>query len=744
MNRLGFILVALILNLSLYGQTELSGFVIDKKDGTPLTGANVYLPELSKGTVTDDKGYYELKNLPKGDLLITVSFIGYKTAIKRVKTGKKSIQLDFSLEPAVIQSEEVVVSGNFADSQHANSVNISTLKSKTILQSATPSFTGALKQIPGVDVISKGPGINTPVIRGLSTSNILFLNNGIPLQNFQFSVNHPYIIDESGIGKIEVLKGPASLLYGSGAVGGVINIIPEAPLPSGKIKGNAVFKYFTNTSGLNGILGVRGTDKNIIWGIHGNVNSNKDYKDGNNKRVPNSRFNTNGVKADVGIIKKIGTFRLFGEYSNYKLGLTVPSSINKVTDDERKNNIWYQDLNNLLLHSRNKIFIGSTKTDIDISWQQNRRKLNTDYDKPYFNAVNMLLNTLYYSSRTNFNINKDFRFAAGIQGYNQKNKNFHAPDHVLPDATINDVSLFAISKYKKNKLNIEAGVRYTHSIINVPFQINDITFDTVNSLNRKFDNVSFSTGLTYQINTPLLIRFNIASSFRSPNLAELTQNGVHGTRYEKGNPDLKTQRNTEFDAGIHFHNEHATFDISGFYNNISNYIYLSPSNDTTASGFPVYYYRQDQAFLYGGESMIHIHPNPVPWLHFLGKWTYTVGRKKSGDYLPFIPAQKINLELMLKNKKWHSFENSYIKAGTDITFAQNKPSQFETETDGYILINMSMGTDIKLLKQQISIIVSGNNLTNKVYRDHLSTLKPLNINNMGRNISLILKINFGN
>ena len=103
---------------------------------------------------------------------------------------------------------------------------------------ADPSFIEALTDVPGVAMISKGPGVGTPVIRGLSLSNILFLNNGVPMQNFQFSENHPFMVDDNGIERVEIIKGPASLLYGSGAVAGVVNIIKESPAPDGKIMGD--------------------------------------------------------------------------------------------------------------------------------------------------------------------------------------------------------------------------------------------------------------------------------------------------------------------------------------------------------------------------------------------------------------------------------------------------------------------------------------------------------------------------
>ncbi len=728
----------------LFGQDMLTGRVYDKQTGTPLPGANIYFPAFERGVVTDSDGNFTINRLPKGEQLVTISFVGYTTKIVKVNIGVKTTVLNVALSPEVIQGEEVVISGNFAGRQHVNTVKINTLERKSLLNVASPSFIKAIASIPGVDMISKGPGVGTPVIRGLSTSNILFLNNGIPMENFQFSENHPYMIDESNIGRVEVIKGPASLLYGSGAVGGIINVIPQKQLPPGTIRGKAVFKYYSNTDGPDGTIGIRGTNNDLVWGLSGHAASNKDYIDGNGNRVDNSRFSTNSIKANIGLLKERGSFKLFGEYSTNKLGLTVPPAIQSVNDNERKNSVWYQDLSNLLVHSKNNLYFGDVITNIDVAWQKNHRRLQTDPALPYFTAVDMLLNTLHYSVRSTIPVGSSYKFSVGAQGMWQNNKNNVAPDHVLPDATINEASAFALGQYQTEKINIETGLRYTFYHLFVPAQPKGWpNKPLMGPLVKQYSNVSFSLGATYHLSEQLLVRANIASAFRSPNLAELTQDGVHATRYEKGNPDLKTQRNTEGDLGLHLHTVHATVDVSGFYNYVNNYIYLSPSTDTTESGLPIYYYQQNRAVLFGGEAKVHVHPHPAHWLHLMADWSYVVGKKADGGFLPFIPAQKFRFEIKVEKQTWSVFRNSYFKMGTNIALAQNKPAQFETPTDGYWLLDAGIGTNIEVGKQLISLSINGNNLLNKVYQDHLSTLKPLGIYDMGRNVMLVLTIPVG-
>ncbi len=727
-------------------QAVIHGVVTDKETGETLVGVNIFLPDYSKGAVTDKNGKYILKGLHKGEVIVNYSFMGYKTVIRKVKIDDRDITLDIAMKPAVIQGEEVVVTGTFAGSQHENVMKISTMNPRQFLQSGSPSFIEAMKDVPGVDIISKGPGVGTPVIRGLSLSNILFLNNGIPMQNFQFSENHPFMVDANGAERVEVIKGPASLLYGSGAVGGVINIIKQPPLPEGKIEGDFVLKYFSNTKGYNSSLGVGGTNNNISWGVRGGTGSNMDYYDGNGSRVPNSRFNRDNAKLNVGIIKPIGSFRLFYDYNRDKLGLTVKPALALVTENGRANNVWYQDLTNHLFSMINKIFIGAVKFDINLAYQMNNRKLQGSDITPVFTLVDMKLNTFSYRASATVPFGDKVKFIGGIQGMNQKNKNFDAPDHVVPDAMINDFSVFAVGQFGiSEKIMLETGLRYDFRNINVPEQSKSLPSnpEIIESFNNDYHNLSGSAGSVFSINEKIHFRINFASAYRSPNLAELTQDGMHGTRYEQGNRDLKSQQSLEGDLSFHLHTDHTTFDISGFYNDIFNYIHLAPTTDTTSEGAMIYKYDQQNSFLYGGEVLLHFHPHPLDWLHLKGTYSYVVGKTDEGDYLPFIPAQKVKVEIELQKKKWKGLRNLFLRVNSDFVLKQNKPAPSEIISPSYTLLNCGIGTQVKVANQVFSVGLFASNILNEVYIDHLSTLRDLGMNNMGRNFTISIKVPFG-
>lgn len=433
--------------------------------------------------------------------------------------------------------------------------------------------------------------------------------------------------------------------------------------------------------------------------------------------------------------------------------MAVEPAFTLVTDNQRKNEVWYQDLTDNLLVSQNRFFINKVKLDFDLSYQNNNRKLKGQPNDSIVDMVDMTLQTFSYRLKAAHTFNQKFRMVAGIQGLYQNNENGDAPDHVLPDATINDISLYALLQYEFTKLKLEGGIRYSYRDIDVPYQEaggghsheeeeEHEGEEEYIELNKHYNNLSASIGATWTINEQNLIRLNLASAFRAPNLAELTQHGKHGVRFEEGNPDLQIQQNLELDLGYHLHTRHTTLDISIFYNHIFNYIHLAPTADTTEDGDIIYRYLQAEAKLYGGEASLHVHPHPIHWLHILATYSQTIGQYATGGYLPLIPASDLYLEIRIEKQQWKFLRNIYLEGGVDIVFTQNHPSQYETNTPAYNLVNMGFGFDLKVNRQLLNFNVSANNLLNIDYYDHLSTLKDLGLYDMGRNISFSVRIPF--
>jgi iron complex outermembrane receptor protein len=183
--------------------------------------------------------------------------------------------------------------------------------------------------------------------------------------------------------------------------------------------------------------------------------------------------------------------------------------------------------------------------------------------------------------------------------------------------------------------------------------------------------------------------------------------------------------------------------MAGFYNIINNYIYITPTGETTDTGIDIFRYKQANSNLVGGEVGLHLHPKSIKWLHFETTFASVVGKQENGDYLPFIPAHKLRFELSVEKEKLWFLHQAFASANTTTAFAQNNAAPDETATAGYTLLDLNIGGNIKANNQFISLSVSANNLFDTKYIDHLSTLKEVNLYNPGRNIALNLRIPFG-
>ena len=732
--RIWLIFLILYINSSLFGQNTITGLLIDKKTELPLTGATVFLPDINKGTVTDTTGMFVFHKVPNGKLKVLYSFVGYKSKLQTIDVKNCSCFLTDTLEPDAFELQEIVISGGTYSMQHENAIKVEQVQLSEIPVNSI-SYLDKIVAIPGLDIISKGPGVTKPVIRGLSQTNILVLNNGVRMENFQFSENHPYMIDEFGIDKVEIIKGPASLLYGSDAIGGVINFIDEQPAFQNTVSTDITQQYHTNTKGYVANAGVKMAKNGYHAGIRFGLKSHADYTDGSHVIVPNSRFNENSVKANTGITKSFGTFRIFYQFGRKKLGMAIEPSIPLIQENGRENKVWYQDLENHFIASKNKFFLNRYKIDLNLSYQLNRRKLQASDITPAFEMVNMQLGTANYEVKIYFPSSDENELIAGSQGMMQTNSNGQAPEHVIPDANISEVSFFGLYTYKGFKhVNLQAGGRYDYRKINTDEEAGKPAID------KQYGNISGSLGGTWQINEPLLIRGNLASAYRVPNIAELTQNGLHGAYYEQGDPGLNPQRSLEGDISLHYHGKKIMFDLATYYNLINHYIFLSRTNDTVETGQQIYRYMQTNASIRGWESGIVF--MPVEWINFKGTFSHTLAQQKNGDFLPFIPQDKIRLTAITQKPELNFFHDNSFSAGFIYAFKQNHTGQFENETSGYFLLNLQINTTLKLKSMPVIFIISVENLLNESYTGHLSTLKDVGYYNTGRNITFGIRFNF--
>jgi iron complex outermembrane receptor protein len=455
--------------------------------------------------------------------------------------------------------------------------------------------------------------------------------------------------------------------------------------------------------------------------------------------LPNSRFAEASAKANIGFNSNQGSFRLFYDYNQQNLGLVEQEAIDGITKRGRACEIFYQHLNTHLLSSQNRLFLGKTKLDLNAAYQ-NTGLAHLGEANAY--ELQMQLATLTYEAKLQLPSKGTSAYIVGFQGMNQQNTNLNDRQTILlPDARIQNYSAFGFAQQVVGLFKWQTGLRYDYKTLESQAVGDPTDAATYRSaLDKGFGSFSGSLGFTYHPTEEMYFRSNLATAFRTPNLAELTSNGPHEAIYELGDATLQPEKSVELDLSAHWHKTHFTLDLAGFYNLVNNFIFQAPTGTTTPGGIGIYRYRQSDSRLYGGEAGLHVHPTSLPWLHVETTYACVVGRQFSGENLPFIPAQKVNLDLRGETKELLILHDAFAGGQVHYAFDQDKPAPEETATPSYCLFDIGIGGTVYAGKQPMVLGLSVMNLLDTKYIDHLSTLKEVGGFNPGRNLILTLKI----
>jgi iron complex outermembrane recepter protein len=752
-NLLTLALILVSVGLSVAQNISLQGKVVDKSNNLPLPGVTVFIAELNRGVVTDLEGNFNLTALPERNITLKFSFVGYSTIVKTFKPGSVSGLL-IQLEEAFTSIDEVVVSGAYVMSKESSPISIEKVDIVDILKMPSPSLMSALARTPGVNEISLGPGISKPVIRGLSFSRVLSVYQGGRFENQQWGADHGLGLTETGIGNVELIKGPASLIYGSGAMAGVVNLIEERDAAIGDIDGYVNLRGYSNTLGLRSEVGVKGAAENgFVWSFNGALESHADYIDGDGRTMGNTRFNTQNFKTGVGLQKKWGDTRLRYTYLKQKLGILDESDVEGLATfrNDRSTQVPYQNVTDHFLSSETNVFLGEDKLKATFGLHKNlREEIETggEFVDLGLNQTNFMYDVKYFKS-----INPNVEAIFGVQGFLLETINYtDALEFLIPDARKDDRSVYGLLNYNKDKWVIQGGLRYDYRKVNVDASGSHfVDFGFIlpgepedRKLERTFDGVTTSGGATFRPNSHWRFRLNIAQGFRAPDLAELFSNGVHpGTRrFEKGNAEFVREQNIQTDFGVRYIGK--GFSISGevFYNDINNYIFFAPTGEMQED-LEIWTFEQSDARLYGGEIELDFQPTSVKWLSASTSYSMVIAQRTDDfSYLPYIPAFRWNQSVDFRMNDLGIFQKPYISVLGSLIFDQDRAAPLEEATPGYFLLGMNIGGNLKVGNNFLDIYVSGTNILNKAYLDHLSLFRPFGINQIGRNIALNVKIPF--
>lgn len=731
-----------------YAQNKITGKITNQQN-EPIFGAEIYLDELNKGTSTNEDGFYEITNLPNNTVKISVIYFGYEPITKYIQLKEKETILNFTLKEAIFKIDEIIISTPFNKLQSENVVKVDKAQIQQLKSKGAATLIEGVGTLPGVAVVSTGVGIGKPIIRGLRGNRVLVYTQGIRLENQQFGDEHGLGIDASSIESVEVIKGPASLLYGSDALGGVLYFNPTKFADLNNLDVNYAQSYFSNTHGTSTAFDVKKSYNLWKFLANGAYNQHSDYKTASQGNVTNTRYHETTFNSAIGFNNSKISSALRFNYNNAIIG--IPEEIS-TQNTHYKPLLPYQDLTTKMVSLNTIFFLPNSKITSTFGYTLNTRKEFEEHhhdedsnheeeEESIHPSLFLNLNTLSYDVKYSLPKFESLETVIGIQGLYQENENF-GEEILIPNAETKDFGAFVTGLYHWKNNTIQAGLRFdTRNLTSEEHLIAHVDeIHVFEAINKSYQNISSSVGYKTVLFNKVTSRLNVASGFKAPNLAELTSNGVHhgSNRFEIGNSLLKKEHNIQSDISLEYNTDHFEFFANGFYNHINNYIFIAPTGELEDE-VAVYKYTQENAKLYGGEIGWHLHPHPLDWLHLNSSFEMVVGKQNNGNYLPLIPANKLTntLRAELKTTRW--LQNGFGTVSLESTFKQNNVSEFETKSDAYNLVNIGIGGTFKLSKIDIDFSANVQNLFNKSYISHLSRLKDNGIENVGRNFILNLK-----
>ena len=675
-------------------------------------------------------------------------------------------QVTFSqLNDQTVKLDEVVLSLPFNQTLGKSVIKVDKIIFNDLNPILQQYISKSISKLPGVSIVSTGPGISKPSIRGLSYDRVVVYSQGVRLENQQWGDEHGIGVSTSGINSIEVIKGPSYVLYGSDAMGGVLYIEPERY--SNDFSVDYMGLYNSNYNGITNNLGIKGSSGKFSYLARANMVDNQSFSTPDGE-VENTWFKENDIQAGLKYEteKFSSDLRLSMNFS--ELGLPHMEEGHDDHDDhdeeghddhdeeghddhdEEGHEDHYQELSHTTLTWVNTFDLGNDhELNVTLGRQLNDRKEfggheeeeghddhdeeeegHDDHDEEGHEGheegeaeLDMELSTNTLDISLVMPQSDNLNLTIGANFLSQENKNF-GHEELIPDAEKKDFGLYALGQITMENGAALLGVRYDNRSISSDMGSAD------------FSNFNGSVGIKRDFKNSSL-RFNIGSGYRAPNLIELFADGVHhGTfRYEKGNVNLVAEKSFQTDISFDINNEDSSVSFNLFYNDISDYIYISPSRDRM-DGFAVFNYMQQDSELYGGEISFD-KKTGFDWLSYNTSLEYIFAESADGEALPFISPLTFNQVFNIDFSSNYSFEIDFLAKAK-----QGRVSMFEEETDGYSILNLSGNWMTSFLENDLNIFWSVNNVFDKEYYDHLSRFKTAGIEEMGRNISVGLKYKF--
>lgn len=719
--------------------------------------ATVILQELQKNTITDKENSFTFKNIEEGVYTLMVTSLGYTSHSQQIKvTANQTKRLNIRLSPENMQLEEVVIIDRQTGLNSKTPYNFTAVRMDRIDSKSSPAgVMGVLREVPGVYGAEFGHGIVKPFIRGLGFSRVATIYQGNKLENQQWGADHGLGVNDLGIESIDVIKGPASVLYGSGALGGVILLKEDEFYKDSKtLSGNVGSTFNSVSNGFRSYASVgKSFNNNLFFGTDLAYENHADYKSGDGDIIGNSRFNMSTARFHIGIDKEKFDNKLSVTYNKQNLGIIGDDELinsNATTRNDRDMQLPFQEVTDILVSYNQRIDHGKIESVLHVSHHINDRKeIETDVDLV---DLGLNQNNTFYNARINFDTG-NVTHNLGLQGNFLQNENQeNVLEILIPNANYAENGAYYMMNWDYKSYFVQAALRYDYRQVKADAS-NDQFIDAgfvlpgnpeSRTLKSNFSGLTGSLGVTKTLSSTQKLKANFSSGFRSPDLAELYSFGQHpGTnRFEIGNANFEREQSFQVDFNYALVLDRFRLDWSVFGSRVDNYIFFSDTGDVRQdSGLQIWEYQQVGAELYGSELNLQYIALKNRQLKFNLGAAFVRGNNKDFDEpLTFIPPDNINFEA---EYSFGQLQHTSLFSKLRGIAAQDRPGFNEEETPGYSLVDIGVRRTFNLGEaNKLEASVAFQNLFNETYVDHLSILRAFNIPSPGRNLMLNLRYNF--
>ena len=692
-----------------------------------------------------------------------------------------------------VSLKEVVVNGSSSkEVQMKSALNVVRANKQFIEENFSGSLMQTLSRLPGVQAMSVGSGESKPVIRGLGFNRVLVAENGIKHEGQQWGDDHGLEIDQYAVDQAEVIKGPASLTYGSDAIGGVINLRSNT-VPLKKFAGQVNIFGRTNNESIGSSVRLMGRNgkfwykAGVTW---------VDYAD---SKVPADSIeyysywiklkdrrlrNTAGRELDGNLMLGYAgngwntSFRIAdvntkaGFFANAH-GLEVRLSDIDYDSSRRDIDLPYHTVNHFLVSNHTDWSWTDGILEGNFAYQNNRqRELSEPVSHGYMPIPPSTLERSFTKQTFSANVKAmqqmgKHELQAGANVEYQRNRR-GGWGFILPDFEQMSFGAFVLDKWVLgDKLSLTAGVRFDrgnvrihsyhdwyktpvkasateYSMNSTVQQEDSVYMERSANLSCNFNSFTWSVGVNRMLGDWVL-KLNVGKSFRMPIAKELGMDGVNYNlfRYEKGNTSLKPEESYQVDAGIVYEKGVLAVQLTPYLNYFPNYIYLNPTPQYK-EGLQLYYYTQSKVLRWGFEASVSWRILPCLRLDADGEYLYArqLSGEKKGYGLPFSTPWSARAELRYLLPARDPAKSGFAALEWQVVGSQNRIVPPEENTKGHQLLNASIGKNFMLGGNQLELTLRGENLLGKRYYDHTSYYRLIGVPEPGRNFSAMLSWKF--